>query len=85
MITIASIQKAWRKTKEWHQIAQQRRKLKGLSDEILKDIGVSRSDVDFEANRHFWDVSRNNDATLRKTQTTETVAVDKIECQVCCL
>lgn len=85
MITITFIQKAWRKTKEWYQISQQREELRGLSDEILKDIGLSRSDADSEANRHFWDISRNSDVTLRKTQTTEIASVAKTECQVCWL
>jgi uncharacterized protein YjiS (DUF1127 family) len=85
MLTIATIQRTWSKAKEWRQIAQQRRELRGLSDEILKDIGISRSDADFEANRHFWDDSRNNDVTLRKAQTTEIASVAKTECQVCWL
>ena len=85
MLTIATIQRTWSKAKEWRQIAQQRRELRGLSDEILKDIGISRSDADFEANRHFWDDSRNNDVTLRKAQTTEITSVAKTECQVCWL
>lgn len=85
MITIALIQKAWSKTKEWYQVAQQRKELRGLSDEILKDIGISRSDAEFEVNRRFWDVSRNSDVTLRKAQTTEIGSVAKTECQVCWL
>ena len=85
MVTTAFIQKAWRKTKEWYQISQQRRELRGFGDEILKDIGISRSDADYEANRHFWDVSRNSDATMRKAQTTEIASVAKTECQVCWL
>ena len=85
MLTIATIQRTWSKAKEWRQIAQKRRELRGLSDEILKDIGISRSDADFEANRHFWDDSRNNDVTLKKAQTTEIASVAKTECQVCWL
>ena len=85
MLTIATLQRTWSKAKEWRQIAQQRRELRGLSDEILKDIGISSSDADFEANRHFWDVSRNRDVTLRKAQTTEIASVAKTECQVCWL
>ena len=85
MVTIGFIHKVWSKTKEWHHVARQRKELSGLSDWILKDIGISRSDADFEANRHFWDVSRNSDVTLRKTQTTEIASVAKTECQVCWL
>jgi len=85
MLTIAAIQRVWNKTKEWRQIAQQRRELRGLSDEILKDIGISRSDADFEANRHFWDVSKSNDVNLRKAQAAEISSIAKTECQVCWL
>ena len=84
MLVIALIQKTWSKTKEWHQVARQRRELKNLSDEILKDIGISRSDADFEGNRHFWDISPNHDVTLRKAQGTEVSSVDKPRYSVCC-
>ena len=33
---------------------QSRRALLEMSDEQLKDIGLSRADVHFEANRPFW-------------------------------
>ena len=85
MLSIATIQRTWSKAKEWRQIAQQRRELRGLSDEILKDIGISRSDADFEANRRFWDVSQNSDVTLRKAKAAEISSVAKTECQVCWL
>ena len=84
MLVLTLIQKAWSKTKEWHQVARQRRELKDLSDEILKDIGISRSDADFEGNRHFWDISPNNDPSLRKTQGTAVSSVDKTRYPVCC-
>jgi len=84
MLIISAIQRTWNKTKQWRQIAQQRRELRGLSDEILKDIGMSRSDADYEAKRPFWDVSKNSDVTLRKTQTNEVVSVDKPRYSVCC-
>jgi uncharacterized protein YjiS (DUF1127 family) len=84
MLIISAIQRSWSKTKSWYEVAQQRRELRGLSDEILKDIGISRSDADFEANRHFWDVSLNSDSTLRKTRTTEVSSFDKSHYPVCC-
>nr|WP_319250103.1 DUF1127 domain-containing protein [uncultured Celeribacter sp.] len=37
------------------EIARQRRALANLSDEQLKDIGLSRADVEREAERPFWD------------------------------
>ncbi len=36
--------------------ANQRRELLTLDDRTLRDIGVSRLDIDREAGRHFWDI-----------------------------
>jgi uncharacterized protein YjiS (DUF1127 family) len=43
---------------EWCDVARQRRLLRGMSDEMLKDIGVSRADAMGEAGRRFWDVDQ---------------------------
>ncbi|WP_432695544.1 DUF1127 domain-containing protein [Marinobacterium sp. YM272] len=40
--------------KEWHARARQRRQLATLPPEMLKDIGVSRTDALKEANKPFW-------------------------------
>ncbi|WP_027897474.1 DUF1127 domain-containing protein [Zestomonas thermotolerans] len=48
---------AWRKVRRWHELAYQRRQLASLSDEMLKDIGLSRADVMQESERPFWDDS----------------------------
>lgn len=37
---------------------EQRRALLGLSDVMLKDIGISRADAEREAARPFWDLPR---------------------------
>jgi len=47
--------RAWRMLRRWNQLARQRHQLAGLSDEMLKDIGRSRADVEWEASRPFWD------------------------------
>ncbi|WP_282340934.1 MULTISPECIES: DUF1127 domain-containing protein [Pseudomonas] len=39
----------------WHRLAAQRRHLASLSDATLKDIGLTRVDVEQEFNRPFWD------------------------------
>ncbi len=39
----------------WHMLARERYELMRLSDEMLKDIGVSRADAEGEASRPFWD------------------------------
>ena len=38
----------------WLQRRRERRQLAGLSDHVLKDIGVTRADVDGETRKTFW-------------------------------
>jgi uncharacterized protein YjiS (DUF1127 family) len=38
------------------QVRRERRMLAGLSDGMLKDIGLTRADVDREARRSLWDL-----------------------------
>ena len=38
----------------WRQRHRERRILGALSDHVLKDIGVSRADVDAEVRKNFW-------------------------------
>jgi uncharacterized protein YjiS (DUF1127 family) len=38
----------------WQQRCRERRQLAGLSDHVLKDIGVSRADTDVEVRKAFW-------------------------------
>ncbi len=38
----------------WHERHRQRRLLGGLSDQMLKDMGVSRADADREVSKQFW-------------------------------
>lgn len=45
----------WQKLSSWHALYRQRRQLAALSDDMLKDIGMSRADIETEANRPFWD------------------------------
>ncbi|MFO1172247.1 MAG: DUF1127 domain-containing protein [Hyphomicrobiaceae bacterium] len=42
--------------REMRRVAYQRRDLRDLDDRTLRDIGVSRIDVQREAGRHFWDI-----------------------------
>ncbi|MGO4002666.1 DUF1127 domain-containing protein [Pseudomonas fluorescens] len=39
----------------WYQLHRERMLLASLSDEALKDIGLSRADVEQESERHFWE------------------------------
>jgi uncharacterized protein YjiS (DUF1127 family) len=38
----------------WHDRARERRALMGLSDHMLRDIGISRADACDEAAKPFW-------------------------------
>ena len=38
----------------WNERARQRRALSQLSDDLLKDVGVSRADAMREARKSFW-------------------------------
>ena len=38
----------------WLERARQRRELRQLSDHMLKDIGLTRADVEAEAAKPFW-------------------------------
>lgn len=41
--------------RRWKELYQQRRALASLGEETLKDLGLSRADVEREASRPFWD------------------------------
>lgn len=45
----------WTQFGRWHALYRQRQQLASLNDEMLKDIGLSRADVETEINRPFWD------------------------------
>ena len=38
----------------WHERSRQRQALAGLSDHMLRDIGLSRADVSMEVDKPFW-------------------------------
>jgi uncharacterized protein YjiS (DUF1127 family) len=40
----------------WWRIRRERQQLLGLSDHMLRDIGLTRADARHEAARPFWDV-----------------------------
>lgn len=39
---------------EWHTTARQRRSLAAMDDWTLKDIGITRADVERETTKPFW-------------------------------
>jgi uncharacterized protein YjiS (DUF1127 family) len=42
------------KFSRWYELHKEREMLASLSDEVLKDIGMSRADVEFESVKPFW-------------------------------
>jgi uncharacterized protein YjiS (DUF1127 family) len=50
----------------WHHLARQRRALRALSDDLLKDIGISRADAEREAGRPFWSEGTGSRSGLRR-------------------
>jgi uncharacterized protein YjiS (DUF1127 family) len=38
----------------WHERARQRRQLRSMGNHMLRDIGLSRADVEGEAGKPFW-------------------------------
>ncbi len=53
------------KLRRWNELAQQRRRLRELDDRMLKDIGISRADVERIAGRRwFWEDPLNRQEDL---------------------
>jgi uncharacterized protein YjiS (DUF1127 family) len=42
------------KLRQWRRRAKERQQLAGLSDLMLQDIGITRADAEFLANKPFW-------------------------------
>lgn len=52
---VVLLQRVWKQVKRWHEVAEQRRLLASMPDATLKDLGLSRADVEQEVQRSFWD------------------------------
>lgn len=51
----ALLRASWQQVRRWQALYRQRQQLASLSDGMLKDIGLSRADIETESNRPFWD------------------------------
>ncbi|PTQ74062.1 DUF1127 domain-containing protein [Pseudomonas sp. GV071] len=49
------LSRLWKQVKRWNELAAQRRLLASMPDATLKDLGLSRADLEQEAERPFWD------------------------------
>ncbi|NWA27791.1 DUF1127 domain-containing protein [Pseudomonas gingeri] len=45
----------WQRIVRWHDVSRERQILAALNDDALKDMGLSRADVEQETHQHFWD------------------------------
>ena len=45
----------WARIARWYQLSQERANLRRISDAALKDLGLSRADIETESHRAFWD------------------------------
>lgn len=50
----------------WRRTSMQREELGKMSDELLKDIGISRAEAGREAQRPFWDTAHQIKHRFRK-------------------
>jgi uncharacterized protein YjiS (DUF1127 family) len=80
-----AILNAWLKVKDWREVSRQRRDLRDLSDQLLKDIGISRADAIREADRTFWDKKPNFDVSLRKRGESNDTFESESSKLTCCV
>ena len=53
--SVRHLSRALAKLGRWHQLSKDRAELARMSDDRLRDIGLSRADVVRESARPFWD------------------------------
>lgn len=71
-------------SKTWQEVSRQRKELSSFSDDLLKDIGLSRVDADREANRPYWDHKSSCDSTLRRYEERDTYKQNPQGSHLCC-
>lgn len=47
----------WARLQRWRQLRRERLQLRELNEHSLRDIGLTRMDVEHESRRRFWDDS----------------------------
>lgn len=52
----------------WREIHMERSQLSRMSEDLLKDIGISKVEADHEARRPFWDTAAFADSSRLKRQ-----------------
>ena len=51
---VFSIERAFNRIVHWYRRSQQRRQLKELDARLLKDVGLTIEQAEFEASKPFW-------------------------------
>ncbi len=78
MLLLPFTNKVFAKIQFWREISRQRNQLAKISDYLLKDIGISRTDADREARRPFWNYTPVEDVSpRRRTESVANVALKK--------
>ena len=52
--SVLSLRALWQRVVRWHEVSRERHVLAALNDDALKDMGLSRADVEQETHQHFW-------------------------------
>ena len=79
-----TVRKIWATLKKWQEVSRQRRELSNLSDDLLKDIGLSKVDAEREVNRPFWDSTLAFDSSLRRHKEADTFNRNHQRSNLCC-
>ncbi len=66
MLLAGLFKRGWKQIRVWREIAHERSELRRLSETLAKDIGISRSEAEREADRPFWDYDRPADCLLKR-------------------
>ena len=82
MLLIQLLSKACSQIKVWREVSLKRNEIRGLSDHLLEDIGLSSVDANYKANRPFWDTTEKSDSSLRHLGGNE-IASRVNTCTIC--
>ena len=66
MLLTGLFKRGWKQIRVWREIAHERSELRRLSETLARDIGISRTDAEREADRPFWDYNRPTDCVLKQ-------------------
>jgi uncharacterized protein YjiS (DUF1127 family) len=75
--------KVWTRINFWRELSRQRKQLMMMDDHLLKDIGLSRTEAEHEAKRHFWDYAQvQANSPWRCTKPAADISIEDRECSL---